>query len=60
MLVFIFIFVRLLGKNLGKTGKSIIGCSPNWLDILDYRYTILITGGFGSGKTNISLNLISH
>ena len=34
--------------------------NPNWLYIPDHSYRILITGGSGSGKTNMLLNLIKH
>ena len=32
----------------------------NWTYILDHSYRILITGGSGSGKTNVLLNLIEN
>ena len=31
--------------------------SPNWSQIPDHPYRILITGGSGSGKTNSLFNL---
>ena len=34
--------------------------NPNWPYIPDLPYRILITGGSGSGKTNVLLNLIKH
>ena len=34
--------------------------NPNWPQIPDYQYRILIIGRFGSGKTNSLLNLISQ
>ena len=34
--------------------------NPNWLEISDHPYRILIVGGFGFGKTNALLNLINH
>ena len=34
--------------------------NPNWPQILDHPYRILIIGGYCSGKTNSLLNLISH
>ena len=34
--------------------------SPHWPQILDHSCRILITGDFGSGKTNALLNLKSH
>ena len=33
---------------------------PNWPQITNHRYRILISGGSGSGKANILLNLTSH
>ena len=32
----------------------------NWYYISNYLYRILISGGSGSGKINVSLNLIKH
>ena len=34
--------------------------NPNWTYISGHPYKILITGGSGSGKTNVLLNLIKH
>ena len=34
--------------------------NPNWPQILDHPYRILIIGGYGSGKTNLLFNLINH
>ena len=34
--------------------------NPNWLQLLDHPYRILITGGSESGKKNALLNLINH
>ena len=34
--------------------------NPNWSEIPDYPYRILIIGGSGSGKTNALLNLIKN
>ena len=34
--------------------------NPNWTYISDHPYKILITGGSGSGKNNVLLNLIKH
>ena len=34
--------------------------NPNWPEIPDHPYRILIIGGFGSGKTNALLNLINN
>ena len=32
--------------------------NPNWPYITDHPYRILIIGGSGSAKTNVSLNLV--
>ena len=37
-----------------------INHNPNWPDIPDHLYRILIIGGSESGKTNVLLNLIKH
>ena len=37
-----------------------INYNPNWPYISDHLYRILIIGGFGSGKTNVLLNLLKH
>ena len=34
--------------------------NPNYSCILDHPYRIFITGGSGSGKTNVLLNLIKY
>ena len=34
--------------------------NPNWPQIPDHPYQMLIIGGSGSGKTNALLNLINH
>ena len=34
--------------------------NPNWSEIPDHPYKILIIGGSGSGKTNSLFNLISQ
>ena len=34
--------------------------NPNWPEIPDHRYRILITGGSGSGKANPFFNLINQ
>ena len=33
--------------------------NPNWPDIPEHTYRILIAGGYGSGKTNALLNLVN-
>ena len=45
-------------KNYDQSAE--INHNPNWLHIPDHAYRILIIGGLGSGKTNVSLNLIKH
>ena len=40
--------------------KKIKEHNPNWLQILNHPYRILITGGSGSKKTNVLLNLINY
>ena len=45
-------------KNYDQPVK--INDNPNWTYISDDRYEILITGGSGSGKPNVLLNLIKH
>ena len=37
-----------------------ISHNPNWPQIPDHPYRILIIGGSGSGKTNLLSNLIKH
>ena len=37
-----------------------INHNPNWPYIAHHPYRILISGGSGSGKTNVLLNLIKH
>ena len=34
--------------------------NPDWPNILDHLYRILIIGGSGSAKTNVLLDLIKH
>ena len=42
-----------------KYDQSIeINHNPNWPYVPDHLYRILITGSSGSGRTNVSLNLI--
>ena len=40
------------------TKETIKKHNPNWPQIPDHPYRILIIGGSGSGKTNSLLNLI--
>ena len=42
------------------TKENINNHNLNWLRIPDHPYRILITGGAGSGKTNLLLNLIKQ
>ena len=40
--------------------KDIKEHNPNWPEIPDHPYRVLLIGGSGSGKTNAILNLINH
>ena len=42
------------------TKENIKEHNPNWSQIPDHPYRILICGGSGSGKTNSLINLINH
>ena len=42
------------------TKENIKEHNPNWQQIHDHPYKILIILGFGSGKTNGLFNLINH
>ena len=42
------------------TKEDIKEHNPNWPEIPDHPYRILIAGCSGSGKTNAFLNLINH
>ena len=42
------------------TKEDIKEHNPNWPEIHDHPYRILIVGGSGSTKTNALLNLINH
>ena len=42
------------------TKENIKMHNPNWPQIPDHPHRILITGGSGSGKTNLLFNLISQ
>ena len=42
------------------TKEDIKEHNPNWSEIPDHPYRILIIGGSGSGKTNVLLNLIDN
>ena len=47
--------------NFNDTSKeNIKEYNPNWPQILDHPYRILIIGGSGSGKTNSFINLINQ
>ena len=40
--------------------ENIQGHNPNWSQVCDHLYRILINGGSGSGKTNSLINLINQ
>ena len=42
------------------TKEKIKENNPNWSQVPDHLYQILIFGGSGCGKTNALLNLINH
>ena len=42
------------------TKEDIKEHNPNWSEIPDHPYMILIVEGSGSGNTNALLNLINH
>ena len=42
------------------TKEDIKEHNPNWPEIPDHPYRILIVGGSGSGNANALLNLINH
>ena len=42
------------------TKDNIKEYNPNYPEIPDHPYRILVTGGSGSGKTNALLNLVNH
>ena len=42
------------------TKEDIKEHNPNWPEIPDHPYRILIVGGSGSGKTNALINLINN
>ena len=42
------------------TKENIKEHNPNWPEIPDHPYRILLVGGSGSGKTNTLLDLINH
>ena len=49
---------KLINSDISK--ENIKEHNPNWLQIPDHPYRILIIGGSGSGKTNTLFNLISR
>ena len=52
--------IRKMIKYDDAAKENINECNPNSLQILDYKYGLLITGGSGSGKTYVLLNLMKQ
>ena len=50
--------LKLINSDISK--ENIKEHNPNWLQLPDHPYRILIIGGSGSGKTNTLFNLISR
>ena len=50
--------LKLINSDVSK--GNIKEHNPNWLQIPDHAYRILIIGSSGSGKANTVLNLISR
>ena len=46
--------------NFDNVTKNMKAHNPNWPQIPDHPYRILIIGGSRSGKTNSFFNLINH
>ena len=44
----------------GVTNKNIKEHNPNWPQIPDHLFRVLVFGGSGSGKSNSSVNWINH
>ena len=42
------------------TKEDIKKHNPNWPELPEHPYRMLIVGGSGSGKTNALLNLMNH
>ena len=47
-------------KEFDITKENIKEHNPKWPETHEHPYRILIIGGFGSGKTNALVNLISY
>ena len=46
--------------NFNYTSKKHKNRNPNWLQVPDYPYRMLVIVNYGPGKTNALLNLISY
>ena len=46
--------------NFDVTKENLKKCNPNWPQIPDYPYAMLVIEGSGSGKTKSLFNLINY
>ena len=52
---FFFYQIKVLTVMKNDDQSVEVNYNPNWPNILDHPYRIVITGGLGSGKTNVLL-----